>query len=110
MLANSTDKHPFDWEQQLRKVCMAYNSSVQSSTPFYLMFGRQARLPVDIIYGTSTPDNEDQGVKKNMTEAFSLVQENMSKHHTHQKILYDEKIHGNWRLGMASFTHSFKRK
>ena len=79
MLANSTDKHPFDWEQQLRKVCMAYNSSVQSSTPFYLMFGRQARLPVDIIYGTSTPDNEDQGVgqyainlKKNMTEAFSL--------------------------------------
>ena len=53
MLATCAEGHPFDWEQQLRKVCMAYNISVQSSTgftPFYLMFGRQARLPVDIIY------------------------------------------------------------
>ena len=117
MLATSTDKHPFDWEQQLRNVCMAYNSSVQSSTgftPFYLMFGRQASLPVDIIYGTSTPDNEDQGVgqfainlKKNMTEAFSLVRENMSKHHMHQKILYDEKIHGKpYKAGDWVWLHS----
>ena len=117
MLATSTDKHPFDWEQQLRKVRMAYNSSLQSSTgftPFYLMFGCQARLPVDIIYGTSTPDNEDQGVgqyatslKKNMTEAFSLVRENMSKHHMHQKILYDEKIHGKpYKAGDWVWFHS----
>ena len=45
MLATCAEGHPFDWEQQLRKVCMAYNTSVQSSTgftPFYLMFGRQA--------------------------------------------------------------------
>ena len=65
MLATSTQNHPFDWEQQLRNVCMAYNTSVQSSTgftPFYLMFGRQARLPIGIIYGTSTPENEGQGV------------------------------------------------
>jgi len=35
---------------------MAYNSSVQASTgftPFYLMFGWQGKLTVDIIYGTS---------------------------------------------------------
>ena len=45
MLATTTRENPFDWENQLRKVCMAYNTSVHSSTgftPFYLMFGRQA--------------------------------------------------------------------
>ena len=117
MLATSTENHPFDWEQQLRKVCMAYNTSVQSSTgftPFYLMFGRQVRLPIDIIYGTSTPENEGQGVsqyaaslKKKMTEAFELVCESTSKHHMHQKILYDEKIRGKpYNAGDWVWLHS----
>ena len=54
MLATTTKNHPFDWEDQLRKVCMAYNTSVHSSTrftPFYLMFGCQANLPIDLMYG-----------------------------------------------------------
>ena len=65
MLATCTEGHPFDWKQQLKKVCMAYNTSVQSSmgfTPFYLMFGRQVRLPVDIIYGTGAPEGESRDV------------------------------------------------
>lgn len=55
MLATTVKDHPFDWEEALRKVCMAYNSSVHAATgfaPFYLMFGREARLPWDMIYGT----------------------------------------------------------
>ena len=54
MLATCTKDHPLDWEHHIQPVCMAYNSSVQSSTgytPFYLMFGRQALLPVDVMYG-----------------------------------------------------------
>ena len=55
MLATCTEDHPGDWEQHIRKVCLAYNVSVHPSTgflPFYLMFGRQAKLPIDLIYGT----------------------------------------------------------
>ena len=57
MLASTVEEDPSNWEQHLRKVCMAYNTSVQPSTvytPFYLMFGRLARLPVDIMYGNRT--------------------------------------------------------
>ena len=32
MLATTTHSHPFDWENQLPKVCMAYNASVHAST------------------------------------------------------------------------------
>ena len=56
MLAACAKDNPFDWEKHIRKICMECNSSVQASTgfaPFYLMFGWRAKLPVDIIYGTS---------------------------------------------------------
>ena len=33
MLATTTRENPFDWENQLRKVCMAYNTSVHSDSP-----------------------------------------------------------------------------
>ena len=55
MLAICAKDHPVEWEHHIQKVCMVYNSSVQSSTgyiPFYLMFGCQARLPVDIMCST----------------------------------------------------------
>ena len=54
------NENPFDWENQIRKVCMAYNTSVHASTgytPFFLMFGHQARLPIDLMYGTG--ENND---------------------------------------------------
>ena len=117
MLATCAEGHPFDWEQQLQKVCMAYNTSVQSSTGFtlfYLMFGRQARLPVDIIYGTGAPEGESRDVstyvaslKRRISEAFEIVRRNVSKHHQYQKTLYDEKVHGKpYKPGDWDWLHS----
>ena len=42
MLGTLATEHPFDWEVQLRPLCMAYNTSIHPTTgytPFYLMFG-----------------------------------------------------------------------
>ena len=51
MLAITAKDNPFDWENHVCAICMAYNTSAQTTTgysPFYLMFGRQAKIPIDI--------------------------------------------------------------
>ena len=58
MLATAAEERPFEWEEHLRRLCMAYNTSVHPSTgytPFYFMFGRQARMPIEIMFGSPTP-------------------------------------------------------
>ena len=58
MLSTTVQDHN-TWENRICPVCMAYNSSTQTTTgfsPFYLMFGRQPRLPIDLTYG-SMPQN-----------------------------------------------------
>ena len=105
MLATTTREHAFDWENQIRKVCMAYNTSVHSSTgftPFFLMFGRQAKLPIDLMYGsprnvTDTPPISDYAVhlKNSLEDAYSLAREKLGASHERRKEQYDRRVHGN---------------
>ena len=102
MLATTTRNHPDDWEHYVRKVCMAYNSSVHSSTgfsPFFLMFGREAKLPVDLMYGSNPTEAKPVSdyalqLKMSLQSAYSLVREQCKAEHRRQKALYDEKAHG----------------
>ena len=50
---------PGNWDECVRQVCIAYNTSLHPTTgftPFYLMFGRQAKLPVELMYGVPEKD------------------------------------------------------
>ena len=104
MLATTTQENPFDWENQLRKVCMAYNTSVHSSTgftPFYLMFGRQAKLPIDLMYELPTANTTEKPateyaaqLKKKLSDAYSLVRNKLQASHMKRKEHYDRRIHG----------------
>ena len=81
MLTATVQEHPGDWDKKLRLVCMAYNTSVHQSTgfsPFFLLFGRQARLPVDLAYGTApmeemTTQEYVRNLRQTLEKAYSTV-------------------------------------
>ena len=115
MLATTCKNNPFDWDKHIRKVCMAYNSSVHSSTgytPFFLMFGRQARLPVDLMYGvtqnqTDSPSEFVKRLKSTLEQAYALCRNKANLTHQHQKEFYDQRIHGNpFQQGDLVWLHS----
>ena len=115
MLAACAKDNPLDWEKHVKKVCMAYNTSVQASTgytPFFLMFGRQARVPADVMYGapTSSAHSVNQyaaNLRKQLDSAFALARSHSLSSHLRQKELYDKKVHGKpYKKGDFVWLHS----
>lgn len=54
MLGTLRDDQKEDWDQHVAELVQAYNNSPHPSigyTPYFLMFGRHAKLPVDVMLG-----------------------------------------------------------
>jgi len=103
MLTTATNGQANEWENCLPKVCLAYNTSKHASTgytPFYLMFGRQPHMPLDIIYGVP-PDHTQEhcqyvvNLRKTMESAYCLARRNVQTAAYRQKENYDLKVHGD---------------
>ena len=107
MLSTRSNPHSTNWDEDLSKVCMAYNTSIQSTTgytPFFLMFGREARLPLAIVHEPppsphgAIPQqygNYVQSLQETFNTAFEAVRSNMSTRQGRQKEFYNCKVHGD---------------
>ena len=103
MLATTVHGHPWDWENHLRKLCLAYNSSVHPSTgftPFQLMFGHQAKLPTDIVYGSPSPEARSPSqyaahLKEVLEQSYRTVREHLQTEAKRQIEVYSKKVYGN---------------
>ena len=115
MLATTVKDHEGSWEDHIRAVCMAYNTSIQQTTgysPFFLMYGRQARIPVDLMYNPDSPDELPHHeyaalIRNTLEDAYSSVREHMTAKQEHQKEMYDQKVHGKlYEVGDLVWLHS----
>ena len=77
-----------NWAEVLPFIQLAHNTSFSSTmheTPFFLMFGRQARLPIDIIFGiphvgrSTTTEEFAHSPRENLQIVFELARTNLSE-------------------------------
>ena len=106
MLKTLEENEKSRWNTHLAKLAFAYNSTVHKSTnfsPYYLMFGRQPRLPIDFIFHVDVENNpkmQKSYVKyadeweKSMNQAFEIVKKHTGKRADYNKSYYDRKVRG----------------
>ena len=102
MLAKYVSDHQCDWDVHLPMVMMAYRSSVHSSTqytPYYLLFGHEVRLPVDVMYGREPHQPEAaseyvRNLRSTLDEAHERAREHLRTAQRRQKDYYDRRVAG----------------
>ncbi|KAJ0069391.1 hypothetical protein NL108_004222 [Boleophthalmus pectinirostris] len=102
MLGTLSHEKKRHWSQHVTHLVHAYNSTKCDSTgysPYFLMFGREAKLPVDLCFGTSPDDNGETQhsayvtkLKKDLQNAYKLAAEVSTKSHLKNKKAYDKRL------------------
>ena len=71
MMKTFLDREDREWSKYVPAMVMAYNTKVNSATgvtPFFATFGREAKLPVDLVL--PTPDKEERTVNGHVSEVL----------------------------------------
>lgn len=90
------------WSQSISQLVHAYNCTKNEATgypPYYLLFGREARLLVDVCFGTSAAGESGmkhqqyvERMKRELQNAYHLASESSLKTQQRNKRLYDRKV------------------
>ena len=90
------------WPEHIGSILIAYNatwSQVTGYSPYFLMFGRRPRLPVDLLFltvnnreWTRTIDEYVKALYERLRECLKLAQESATKEANRQKRLYDRRV------------------
>ena len=72
MLGTLSDEEKSNWKSYLGCMTHAYNCTKHASTtysPYFLMFGRHPRLPIDVEFGLSKPNCKDNSSKSRYVQS-----------------------------------------
>ena len=102
MLGTLPGEKKSDWKSYVAPLVHAYNSTVHDSTgysPFYLMFGRHPRLPIDVYLGIQPRDEPQRShhefasaVRDRLDFAFKKATKSANKSANSNKEAYDAKV------------------
>ena len=104
MLRTLPEKKKSRWADMLNKVTHAYNCTKHSSTgysPFFLLYGRHPRLPIDLIFkteqsriSTKRMDHSDfaKKWKAAMKEAYQIASDRSKGSQARSKNTYDRRV------------------
>ncbi|XP_046559933.1 uncharacterized protein LOC124268954 [Haliotis rubra] len=101
MLGTLDPESKKDWKTQVAPLVHAYNCTRHESTkhsPYFLMFGRHPRLPIDLAFGLDIePGNTGsmlkytESLKKRLQQAYELATEKAKTSQKKQKVNYDQR-------------------
>lgn len=95
MLSFYVSTNQKDWDLYVQLTCFSYNTSRQETTrhtPFYLMYGREARLPIDttLLPETTTVPDVEQLLNR-VKQCREDVQRIIHREQQKQKQRYDRR-------------------
>ncbi|KAJ0002663.1 hypothetical protein NQD34_007812 [Periophthalmus magnuspinnatus] len=94
-----------DWPCRLQTLTFVYNCTSHETTgfpPFYLMFGRVPRLPIDVLFRSVLHDSAVTGYDKyveslvsDLKEAMVVARDHVNKEQHRHALLYNRKVKGS---------------
>ncbi|KAI4882775.1 hypothetical protein NFI96_009166 [Prochilodus magdalenae] len=102
MLGTLDPRQKQRWSQKISQLVHAYNCTRNDATgysPYLLMFGREARLPVDLCFGV-VPEGEGDvsyqnyitQLRSDLQEAYKLAADAAGKNHERNKKMHDRLV------------------
>ncbi len=101
MLGTLNPDQKKDWKIRVPPLVHAYNCVKHETTeqsPFFLMFGRHPRLPVDLAFGLDIEPSKTRsmsafikGLRERLREAYTIASKTAQANQARQKVNYDKK-------------------
>ena len=102
MLGTLQDQDKSSWRDHVRPLVHAYNctrNDVTGFTPYTLMFGRQPRLPVDLVFNLPVQEGQPsshsdyvQNLKSRLRESYKIAMDKAAKIAHKNKMRFDRDV------------------
>ncbi|KAL1254368.1 hypothetical protein QQF64_016597 [Cirrhinus molitorella] len=102
MLGTLEEKDKQHWRDFVKPLVHAYNCTRNDTTgysPYELMFGRQAKLPIDLVFGINYPGERNKThseyvkkLREHLQESYELAAENSRKMSEKNKARFNLKV------------------